>query len=129
MAFVDTGLRKRWVGGQGDLVMKNFWLNVRYAGGLLKKDLGFTFVALLALTLGIGANTAIFSVVDGALLAPLPYPNADQLVMVWSKFNGQRNGVSAGDFLKGNARIPCSKTSLPGAEIPSAYPCQTIIVM
>ena len=80
--------------------MKNFWLNVRYAGRLLKKDLGFTFVALLALTLGIGANTAIFSVVYGALLAPLPYPNADQLVMVWSKFNGQRNGVSAGDFLE-----------------------------
>ena len=80
--------------------MKNLWLNVRYAGRLLKKDLGFTFVALLALTLGIGANTAIFSVVYGALLAPLPYPNADQLVMVWSKFNGQRNGVSAGDFLE-----------------------------
>ena len=80
--------------------MKNLWLNVRYAGRLLKKDLGFTFVALLALTLGIGANAAIFSVVYGALLAPLPYPNADQLVMVWSKFNGQRNGVSAGDFLE-----------------------------
>src|SRR6202045_651630 len=80
--------------------MKNLWLNVRYAGRLLKKDLGFTFVALLALTLGIGANAAIFSVVYGALLAPLPFPNADQLVMVWSKFNGQRNGVSAGDYLE-----------------------------
>ncbi len=80
--------------------MKNLWLNVRYAGRLLTKDLGFTFVALLALTLGIGANTAIFSVVYGALLAPLPYPNADQLVMVWSKVNGHSNAVSAGDYLE-----------------------------
>src|ERR1700675_3641756 len=80
--------------------MKNLWLNVRYAGRLFKKDLGFTFVALLALTLGIGANTAIFSVVYGALLAPLPYPNADQLVMVWSKINGHSNAVSAGDYLE-----------------------------
>jgi putative ABC transport system permease protein len=80
--------------------MKNLFLNVRYAGRLLKKDLDFTFVALLALTLGIGANTAIFSVVYGALLAPLPYPNADQLVMVWSKINGRSNAVSAGDYLE-----------------------------
>ena len=80
--------------------MKNLWLNVRFAGRLLKKDVGFTFIALLALTLGIGANTAIFSVVYGALLAPLPYPNADQLVMVWSKINGHSNAVSAGDYLE-----------------------------
>ena len=94
MGFVDTGLRKRWVGGQGDLVMKNFWLNVRYAGRLLKKDLGFTFVALLALTLGIGANTAIFSVVYGALLAPLPYPNADHRDASSTIFNPDRSGCA-----------------------------------
>jgi predicted permease len=79
--------------------MKNLARNIRFGLRLLGKNLGFTSVALLALTLGIGANTAIFSVVYATLLAPLPYPNPDQLVIVWSKINGNRNGVSAGDFL------------------------------
>jgi putative ABC transport system permease protein len=78
--------------------MKNIWHNIRYAGRLLKKDLSFMAVALLALSLGIGATTAIFSVVYGALLAPLPYPNPDQLVMVWFKINGHSNDVSGGDY-------------------------------
>lgn len=79
--------------------MMNLARNIRFGLRLLAKNLGFTCVALLALTLGIGANTAIFSVVYATLLAPLPYPNPDQLVIVWSKINGNRNGVSAGDFL------------------------------
>jgi putative ABC transport system permease protein len=79
--------------------MTNLGRNIRFGVRLLAKDLGFTSVALLALTLGIGANTAIFSVVYATLLSPMPYPNPDQLVMVWSKVNGNRNGVSAGDFL------------------------------
>src|SRR6202163_784105 len=79
--------------------MANFGRNVRFGLRLLLKNPGFTSVALLALILGIGANTAIFSVVYATLLAPLPYPNPDQLVIVWSKVNGGRNGVSAGDFL------------------------------
>jgi putative ABC transport system permease protein len=79
--------------------MTNLGRNIRFGLRLLAKNLGFTCVALLALTLGIGANTAIFSVVYATVLAPLPYPNPDQLVIVWSKVNGGRNGVSAGDFL------------------------------
>jgi putative ABC transport system permease protein len=79
--------------------MANLGRNISFGLRLLVKNLGFTSVALLALTLGIGANTAIFSVVYATLLAPLPYPNPDQLVIVWSKVNGSRNGVSAGDFL------------------------------
>jgi putative ABC transport system permease protein len=79
--------------------MANFARNIRYGLRLLLKNPGFTSVALLALVLGIGANTAIFSVVYATLLSPMPYPNPDQLVIVWSKINGGRNGVSAGDFL------------------------------
>ncbi|HEY6269315.1 MAG TPA: ABC transporter permease [Candidatus Acidoferrum sp.] len=79
--------------------MRNLVRNLAFGFRLLGKNLGFTSVALLALVLGIGANTAIFSVVYATLLSPMPYPNPDQLVMVWSKINGNRNGVSAGDFL------------------------------
>jgi len=73
--------------------------DVGYAFRGFRRTPGFTAVALLALMLGIGSNTAIFSVVYAVLLAPLPYPNPDQLVMVWSKVNGHRNSVSAGDYL------------------------------
>jgi putative ABC transport system permease protein len=79
--------------------MANFARNIRFGLRLLLKNPGFTSVALLALVLGIGANTAIFSIVYATLLSPMPYPNPDQLVIVWSKVNGGRNGVSAGDFL------------------------------
>jgi len=79
--------------------MRNVIRNLHFGLRLLSRNLAFTSVALLALTLGIGANTAIFSVIYGALLSPLPYPNPDQLVMVWSKVNGHRNSVSAGDYL------------------------------
>lgn len=79
--------------------MANLWRDARFGLRLLAKNLGFTSVALLALALGIGANAAIFSIVYATVLSPMPFPNADQLVMVWSKINGNRNGVSAGDYL------------------------------
>jgi putative ABC transport system permease protein len=75
------------------------WRDTRYAVRGFRRTPGFTAVALLALMLGIGANTAIFSVVYAVLLAPLPYPDPDQLVMVWPKVNGHRASVSAGDYL------------------------------
>ncbi len=56
--------------------------DVRLALRTLLKDRGFTAVAVLTLAVAIGANTAIFSVVDGVLLRPLPYPDADRLVRV-----------------------------------------------
>jgi putative ABC transport system permease protein len=79
--------------------MSGLLQDVRYALRQLRKNPGFTAVAVLTLALGIGANTAIFSVIYEALLAPMPYPDADRLVMVWSKITEGRNTVSAADYL------------------------------
>jgi putative ABC transport system permease protein len=73
--------------------------DLRFTFRLLAKSPGFAAVAVVALALGIGANTAIFSLVYGSLLAPLPYTDPDQLVAIWSKVNGERNQVAAADFL------------------------------
>src|ERR1700756_1174928 len=73
--------------------------NLRFSVRKLLKNPGLTVTVLLTLALGIGANTAIFTVDYATLLAPLPYPQPDQIVMVWSKIQGFRNGISAGDYL------------------------------
>ena len=78
--------------------METLLQNLRYASRQFIKSPVFTLTAVLTLALGIGANTAIFTVVYATLLAPMPYPEPDQLVMVWSKIQGGRNGMSAGDF-------------------------------
>ncbi len=76
-------------------LLKNFLFGLR----LLRRNPGLTATILLTLALGIGANTAIFTVDYATLLAPLPYPHPQELVMVWSHVQGHRNGVSAGDYL------------------------------
>jgi putative ABC transport system permease protein len=73
--------------------------DVRLAFRLLCKSPAYTAVAILTVALGIGANTAIFSIFYATLLASFPYPNPDQLVVVWSNVDGHRNVVSAGDYL------------------------------
>ncbi|HEY8188963.1 MAG TPA: ABC transporter permease [Pyrinomonadaceae bacterium] len=63
--------------------MENFWQDVRYGMRMLLKAPSISIVATIALALGIGANTAIFSVVNAVLLRPLPFANSDQLMNVW----------------------------------------------
>ena len=78
--------------------------NFRFALRLLRKSPGFTAVAILTLALGIGATTAIFSVVYATMLAPMPYPHSEQLVLVWSSTQGHDNSVSVQDYLDWKAQ-------------------------
>lgn len=79
--------------------MGELWRDVRYGLRLLWHSVGFTSVSLLALALGIGATTAIFSLLYAVLLAPLPYRDSDRIMMVWSHTKGERNSTSPSDYL------------------------------
>lgn len=81
--------------------MQDFWRDIRFAWRNLCKQPGFALVAVLTLALGIGANTALFSVVHAVLLRPLPYPTPEQLVRVWET-----------NEAKGNAREMTSLSNL-----------------
>ena len=78
--------------------MSNLLRNLRFSLRMLLRNPGITLTVLLTLALGVGANTAIFTVDYATMLQPLPYPNADQLMVVWSKIQTYHNVVAAGDY-------------------------------
>src|SRR5580700_11909889 len=80
--------------------MEAFWSDVKFAVRMLLRSPGFAVVAILTLALGIGANTALFSLVNGILLAPLRFPQADRLVALYQhKPEFEYSSISYPNFL------------------------------
>src|SRR5262249_42000144 len=90
---------RRVTNRQGD-VMRTLWQDLRYGARMLLKQPGFTLVAGFTLALGIGANSAIFSVVNGVLLRPMPLEDPDRLIKIWETIPSSGQGTVSVPNLK-----------------------------
>src|SRR5258707_3822433 len=96
--------------------------DVRFGFRTLRKNVGFTTVAVVTLALGIGANTAIFSVVENVLLRPLPYDHPESLVEIRNTYPGfQAVSISPGDFLDLQRQATSFSSMGAYGEIPQGY--------
>ena len=96
IGLVKETTRNMW----GFRSIEILWRDLRFGGRLLSKQPGFSIAAIVALALGIGANTAVFSVINAVLIRPLPLKDSDRLVAIWET-NSQR-GQNRGDSGPGN---------------------------
>ena len=92
--------------------IENLLKDVRYGLLLLRRDPGFAFVAIGVMAIGIGANTAMFSLIDAVLLKPLPYPEPERIVRVW---NAPDPGVAQRPQHAGLRRLEAAEHVVRGA--------------
>jgi predicted permease len=87
-------VKERTVGADAALGLESLWRDVKFALRQMKKSPGFTLTAVMTLSLGIGANTTVFSMIDALLLRPLPVPHSEQLSVLGFRSNGPRASYS-----------------------------------
>ena len=117
-AQLEFGAREHWKDEARSEFRPPFWTDLRkdfgHAVRSLRRHKGFAFTVILTLTLGVGASTAIFSVVNAVLLRPLPYADADRLTLIW------------GDMRPGKSTTSPSPRQTIGTSAPAARRSRTL---